>query len=156
MRILVILMIITACSTIKKSSARSNIDPRALKYVQKFERIWRRQVPHNLKLEIVSNYLLGTARGGVCIMRKRLIQINASRWNGFSEKKKETIIFHELGHCALNRGHLYYDDKSTDWKCPPSIMNWSGISDKCYVDNYDYYINELFTGCRIFEAGGLK
>ena len=73
----------------------------------------------------------------------RLVTIDASFWRRSSDRFKEFIVFHELGHCYLNRGHL--ESAFSNGVCV-SIMR-SGVGD-CF-DNYhvntrEYYINELF------------
>lgn len=64
-------------------------------------------------------------------------------WNRAGDLFKEFIIFHELGHCFLNRGHR--EDAHANGTCV-SLMR-SGIED-CR-DNYNSasraaYLNELF------------
>jgi len=69
--------------------------------------------------------------------------IDASFWESANNRQKEFVIFHELGHCDLHRGHR--EDAFSDGSCK-SLMR-SGIED-CR-DNYtaanrDQYIDELF------------
>lgn len=64
-------------------------------------------------------------------------------WNQANDLFKEFIIFHELGHCFLDRDHR--EDAFTNGRCV-SLMR-SGVGD-CR-DNYNLasrasYINELF------------
>ncbi|MFK7772626.1 MAG: hypothetical protein AB8F94_10820 [Saprospiraceae bacterium] len=71
------------------------------------------------------------------------IIIDESFWNQSNDNWKEMVIFHELGHCSLHRGHR--EDANLDGTCI-SIMR-SGIED-CR-DNYQYstratYLDELF------------
>ena len=69
------------------------------------------------------------------------IIINKKEWNQRSTIKQENVIFHEMGHCVLNRDHtqgLFEDD------CPKSIMYPSLMTDWCYLKRYDYYMKELF------------
>ncbi len=73
----------------------------------------------------------------------RLVTIDESFWNRSSNLFREFIIFHELGHCFLYRGHL--ESSFANGVCV-SIMR-SGVGD-CF-DNYrqstrEAYIDELF------------
>lgn len=74
----------------------------------------------------------------------RKVTIDRSFWNRASDLYKEFIIFHELGHCVLDRRHL--ESSLPNGACA-SIMR-SGNSE-C-LDNYDllsrdFYVDELFT-----------
>ena len=51
------------------------------------------------------------------------------------------LIEHELGHCALDRGHIEEIDANSK---PVSIMYPYTFSDKYYQDNHEYYLDELF------------
>lgn len=72
-----------------------------------------------------------------------LVTIDKSFWNNSSDLSKEMVVFHELGHCFLNRGHR--EDQHTNGQCI-SIMR-SGL-EGC-LDNYTAatrktYLDELF------------
>ncbi len=130
---------------VSKKQRYKNVNLKALKFVKKFERILRQDIS-DVKVRFVK--FKKTNAAGMCNMSTGIIYLNKERWDSFSEITKETVVFHELGHCVLGRGHLYYDDKK--YYCAPSIMGWRGIEDDCYTQMYAYYINELFTGCRKF------
>ena len=73
----------------------------------------------------------------------RHITIDQSFWNKASPLLKEMVIFHELGHCILGRGHS--EGRLENGACR-SIMR-SGLG-SC-IDAYngssrDYYVEELF------------
>ena len=72
-----------------------------------------------------------------------VVLIDPDYWNKYSDLEKEYLIFHELGHCYLQRSHL--DDKNADGSCV-SMMQ-SGL-DECRM-NYNQstrekYLDELF------------
>ena len=72
------------------------------------------------------------------------IVIDASFWSWASENLKEMVVFHELGHCVLHRGHE--EGQFQNGACR-SIMR-SG-TESC-LDNYhsqtrEYYLDELFS-----------
>jgi len=73
------------------------------------------------------------------------VTIDLEFWNESSDLFKEMVIFHELGHCSLLRGHR--EDSHENGTCV-SIMR-SGAED-C-KDNYrlttrSAYLDELFEG----------
>lgn len=65
--------------------------------------------------------------------------VSRAFWNVTVENMKEALIFHELGHCILNRDH---NDALRSDQSPVSIMFRSIF----YVNSFDraYYIHELF------------
>ena len=72
------------------------------------------------------------------------VTIDKSFWDRASEAYREYIVFHELGHCYLYRGHM---DQCRDNQTYASLMR-SGTGG-CY-DHYTsqtraYYIDELFS-----------
>ena len=71
---------------------------------------------------------------------KKTVVIKMSEWKRYSWANQEVLIFHELGHCFLDRGH---DDKMVDNATPKSLMHSSG-SYTYYKENQDYYRYELF------------
>ncbi len=72
-----------------------------------------------------------------------LINVDKTNWNASSDLKKEFLIFHELGHCVLERSHT---NAATARGTCKSIMN-SG--ENICITNYsfstrDAYLDELF------------
>jgi len=75
--------------------------------------------------------------------KPRKVIIDIDIWNDSDEAKKQFLIFHELGHCFLDRGHR--DDKIGD-ECV-SIMhsNTQLCPDfRLNDDNREGYLDELF------------
>lgn len=72
------------------------------------------------------------------------IHLDRTYWEGASDLEKEFVVFHELGHCLLNRGHL--NDSIGDGTCL-SIM-YDGNSSACNLsytlDTKEAMIDELF------------
>lgn len=74
----------------------------------------------------------------------RTVIISTSYWRTATDIEKEFLIFHELGHCVLDREH--YDEADLNGDCL-SMMNSGGSV--CNI-NYraatrEYYLDELFT-----------
>jgi len=75
----------------------------------------------------------------------RHITIDQSFWSRASHLTREMIIFHELGHCVLGRGH---EEGTFENGICRSIMR-SGLGD-CHDAyngrNREYFVEELFLG----------
>jgi hypothetical protein len=83
---------------------------------------------------------------GLCYGNDRIL-IDRQYWNSASEINKERIIFHELGHCILNR-KKHRNEKSESGECL-SFMNGQENNFECSKNLYSllwrkYYIDELF------------
>jgi len=78
------------------------------------------------------------------IDRPRKVVIDRTEWENSNDARREFLIFHELGHCFLDRGHT--DAKDSEGNCV-SIMH-SAISlcpeFELTEDNRDGFIDELF------------
>lgn len=80
----------------------------------------------------------------VCIREKtgpNEIVVDKGIWNELNSEEKEIVLFHELGHCVLDRDHHDQEYLSN----PMSIMNHGLISSEKYTDHRSGYIKELFT-----------
>jgi hypothetical protein len=64
------------------------------------------------------------------------IQINPNIWPKLSEDERELLIFHELGHCVLNRDHVTSGSIMTPYALPVSY----------YVENREELWADLFNG----------
>jgi len=77
----------------------------------------------------------------------RDVVIDQSFWNRASSLYREYIVFHELGHCILGRGHQDACLSQGVWS---SLMRSGTQLGECrdFYNNQtrDYYVNELFTG----------
>ena len=75
--------------------------------------------------------------------RPKKVIIDVNYWANASESEKEFIIFHELGHCFLDRSHL--DASNNDGTCVSIMHSNPGA---CFFeltdDNRKDYMNELF------------
>jgi len=74
----------------------------------------------------------------------RHITIDQSFWNQASHLLKEMVIFHELGHCILGRGHR--EDAFANGVCRSIMRSGLGECSDAYIpQNRDYFIEELFS-----------
>lgn len=98
---------------------------------------------------------------GDSTQKEKRIVISASWYdrNKADHDAIQNVVFHELGHCILNRGH---DAKMTTDRygvqIPESIMYPSEFGERSYYrDNFQRYIKELFhpaPGAATTPAGG--
>jgi hypothetical protein len=90
--------------------------------------------------------VLGTCTGGV-------VRIDRDYWVRFTttDADREALMYHELGHCALGRGHVegWTTHATTPLngivvRIPSSVMRAEFIGGYAWSIARDYYINELF------------
>jgi len=77
----------------------------------------------------------------------RMIEIDPEYWNNLnvSDASRKALIYHELGHCILNRGHDdSYISSPTYGSIPKSIMNSYLRYELAYPSLQAYYTDELF------------
>jgi len=73
----------------------------------------------------------------------REITINTVHWFSITEIQRLSLLFHELGHCALDlNGH---NDEVVEG-LPVTIMSTYQSSSDLFIDYYDEYMMELFAG----------
>lgn len=80
---------------------------------------------------------------GQCDSGLNTIAIQQSIWNTLDSFQQKALIYHELGHCVLHRGHTAATVRTATGTCPSSIMNANLLPGDCLKNNYQYYINEL-------------
>lgn len=128
----------------------ANVDARLWEYFERFE---EEAAAVGLQVDLAARGITGVIEeideehvAGQCNYNFRSpnhVIVDLGFWNRASDRFKEFIIFHELGHCYLLRGHR--EDAFTNGVCV-SLMR-SGTQD-C-VDNYnsqtrESYVTELF------------
>lgn len=104
---------------------------------------------------------------GTCWPHIKEIDIDLEWWNNNpSPLQRQSLIFHELGHCLLYRSHTnatfasgilgeverllfkagFFKPKDTlSDGCPPSLMSPFLVDNYCIMRHHAYYLNELFT-----------
>lgn len=97
--------------------------------------------PVEVRLELHND----SARLGWCNYhsdRPDLIIINAFYWDLLNDLEKEKLVFHELGHCILNRSHL--DAIQQDGYCKSIMQSGQRCADNYNIDTRSSYLDELF------------
>jgi hypothetical protein len=70
------------------------------------------------------------------------ITVSKSNWDTLDEDEREKVLYHELGHCVLDRRHDDEKGSGREWKS--LMIPYPGkISD--YKDHKKEYIQELFS-----------
>jgi len=136
------------------------VDERLWPYFERFEEAG---IERGYDVDLVASRITGVIEdldgehvAGQCTtfgsFRPGRVTMDAEFWDRANDSFKEFIIFHELGHCFLDRGHR--EDAFSNGRCV-SIMR-SGTLD-CR-DNYNVatrsnYIDELFEPAQVNSLG---
>ena len=76
--------------------------------------------------------------------KPRKVIIDEVYWNNATFLEKEFIIFHELGHCFLDRSHL--DDPDSQGNCVSIMHSNPGVCNFFLTqNNREDYLDELFS-----------
>ncbi len=89
---------------------------------------------------------LGGTIAGQCTFRNNKITIDEESWNFMSEEQRVWLIFHEMGHCVLDRQHK--NETTNNGECL-SIMKGAENGFNCSLNYFsnlwtEYYLDELF------------
>lgn len=68
--------------------------------------------------------------------------VNQNTWGSLDDGERESLVFHELGHCILRRKHITQVDQSTG--VPVSLMNPYALDSGTYENHKTHYHSELF------------
>ena len=72
------------------------------------------------------------------------LMIDRLFWETANVTEKEYVIFHELGHCSLNRRHV--DATNKDGTCISMMQSGNGSCKMVYnAQNRSKYLDELFS-----------
>ena len=127
-----------------KSPLTKKTDQEFKPYVKQFEMYYNNTV----KTPIVFGDKFEKSVVGVCITYSKhvkIIKINPRFWNKADDYEREALIFHELGHCELDKDHndsLY--EISEGHFIPASLMQSNLLDGNTYTTYHSYYMYELF------------
>lgn len=133
----------------QSNAAYPNVDSRLWSYFENFELEARLR---GIQIDLVHAEITGEVErivedgvAGTCQFGRHIhhVTIDEDYWNQASQLWREMVVFHELGHCALDRGHL--ETENSNGACL-SIMNsgTSGCNLRYNNTNREYYLDELF------------
>ena len=128
-----------------------NVDPVFEPYVQEFIAEGAKRgktidfTDSGLIVEFSDVQLAGA--NGRCYLGRHHIEIDKSRWFSFSEDVRGFLLFHELGHCELDRLHRNDKFDNNTWKSlmrgdPEDLEVWIPIP--FFGFRKDYFTDELF------------
>lgn len=151
---LCLIFIVLGCKPVDFANKRSHfIDSAVMPYYDRFNDETGIQ-PYK-----ISAYLdkLPKEIGGICWTKFqvdntmfRYIVFNADFWDYLNDLGKEQLVFHELGHCVLNRDHrkdLFKRTLLGRELIPASIMYPVAFGMEDFYQEYrDFYIDELVKG----------
>jgi hypothetical protein len=74
-------------------------------------------------------------------------------WDGLTDDTREALLFHELGHCVLQRNHVTGtvpasqagDTTNPTMQIPESLMRPQFLDGATYTQYQNYYLSELFS-----------
>lgn len=127
------------------------VDAALWSYFEKFE---TEAAKRGMTVDLTSAGITGSierihAHGTVGLCNHRLnepnhVIIDREFWASASENSREMIIFHELGHCYLARGHK--DVAKNDGTCASIMRSGNGGCVDFYTNsNKSKYLDELYT-----------
>jgi hypothetical protein len=78
------------------------------------------------------------------VERPRKVVIDRETWEEANEAKRQFLIFHELGHCFLERGHL--DARDEDNNCVSIMHSTTQLCPDFELtdENREFFLDELF------------
>jgi len=122
----------------------THIDADLYSYALKFQ---QEAAKHGKPVSITSLDIVLADQGedGVCIRGggSNAVRINKKKFSQWSEDVRTGVIFHELGHCLLDREHTEVERAS--FGGPTSLMHPFVIGVNNYLqENWDFYMGELF------------
>ena len=141
-----IFLLLFSCSTTPKKEY-PNVDSALVSYIKEFNqyhlRYKHKSIPKDIKVlyKDISDH---PNAGGMHDRISKVTTINKSIFQNNTKLKKESVVFHELGHHILHLTHDWSSDNMLSKTCPRSIMYFKGVPDKCYKRLKWYYIREMF------------
>lgn len=144
-RALLLCALLPACGSQEVPVSRPATVPVALnEYVWRFEQEWGHQVtgvdvrfvPDVQQLPGADERTIGQCSPFFDFMQ---VSLDAAWWKDASADCREVLIFHELSHCALGRGH---DETMIDGR--PSSVMFPDVSPCRHWEHRAAYMDELF------------
>jgi hypothetical protein len=133
-----------------------SVNAYVVKFVEDAEKQGRNVLPEmtdpTLTIRIASLDHLGASVIGLCETSGNLrrVTFDPDFWNNVSETQRELLAHHELGHCVLYRPHRSATLSSGAYA---SVMYPLIMSSSTYLNNYDYYQEELFASAASVAVG---
>lgn len=136
-RLLILSLLFISCGKQYKIKTKST-NPIFLDYIKEFEAYYNNNITTPINFGSLS-----PEYSGVCneyTNGSKEIIINKNHWDKNNSIINKALIFHELGHCELNKSHK----NNYENYCPTSLMNTYIPSEYCLLTYMDNYLDELF------------
>jgi len=143
----------TSCAPEVHSVKIGKIQPEFVPYVAKFEAMSGSKVSDidfefkDMQKPVIGLCVIWSDRNG----QDKYIYVDPTYWNdpNVTEDQKVSAIFHEIGHCHLNRDHttdkMSYKKQNLTYKVPSSFMYPSIFYGDFYKPLENYYFSELIS-----------
>ena len=149
--VLIFFLFLSACST-KPHTPVVHIDPAFQGLVTEFVAESQRQGRAISITDLIVRFTPSLSGDvlGECFnyhgQETNVILMDATDWEWESDEYRRVVLFHELGHCVLNREHDT-TGRIRDGYCTATSIMYPSIDDvNMYVANWNDYMLELFTG----------
>jgi len=128
-----------------------NIHPEMRSYFIDFQNeAIKRGLDFKTELNLLNTTFADIANAGVAgqcswhSSQPNLVTIDTPFWNTASKTLREWVMYHELGHCILNRGHN--ESTNQNGLCISIMASGTGSCQSVYnATNKEYYLDELFS-----------
>ncbi|MEM9885282.1 MAG: hypothetical protein AAF849_05260 [Bacteroidota bacterium] len=143
---LLVLLFFTSCQQEEEVPTSVFVDENLLEYFDLFiEEGTKRGV--EVDLSDISGYIIQITNlnvAGNCSRDSKTIRIDEVFWRSSPGWDRERVVFHELGHCFLQRGHKNSFDENTN-TCHSIMNSGNSICEvKYFGKNRATYLDELF------------
>jgi hypothetical protein len=135
---LMLSFLITSCGVSQKSSNKEFIE-----YTQRFTQYTGINVTVPINFSSLKDYV------GVCITYsdgRKEIEIDLEFWDESEDLAREEVIFHELGHCVLDRDHdeTLVKPSGYFYRIPNSVMYPYVFGHAHFYEEFhEHYVEEL-------------
>lgn len=151
--VLLLATILTACGQENASSLTGfyrQVDDGLEEYVQVFENEWGKSIDFKVEISTIPVEKEEDKKAGICYVwanGKKIATIDTEFFSTRTKNQIEQVVMHELGHCALNKGHNDKVWTLQNLTLPDSVMrSWAFNRREAeqYITHYHRYMDELF------------
>lgn len=149
-RFLLLALIVSGCSPIKLPTDPRTIygvNPEFIKYVNSFEKEYGKSIG-DVSMDFVDqpSNIVGLCKKWGYTYRQ--VEVDKTYWKQATEEERMGLVFHELGHCVLDREHksdyFLYNGLHITGQVPASLMFPYNFYTSFYSELEAYYKYEMF------------
>lgn len=148
MKYLLIILMLAATSCHMDYGVMQEIDPATQSYVERFQRVCNIPVFSSIVLKDMPDGYFGHCKNFGPNSNLNVVYVNRIFWSMATDIQKEIVMFHELGHCVLDRRHLPGLTQVGNYPNGPiSLMFPTPYGyEPVFEENKNYYYKELCGG----------